>query len=100
MSDLQLNSMNISQLDAMNLDELREIARSIDITGYTRLKKYDLVMRLLRANAEEQGYSFGGGILEVVQDGIGFLRSDHLLPWTTGRLCEPESDPAIRPANR
>jgi len=80
MSDLQLNSMNISQLDAMNLDELREIARSIDITGYTRLKKYDLVMRLLRANAEEQGYSFGGGILEVVQDGIGFLRSDHLLP--------------------
>ena len=37
-------------------------------------------MRLLRANAEEQGYIFGGGILEIVQDGIGFLRSDHLLP--------------------
>ena len=81
MTDLQqLNSMTISQLDALNLDELREIARSIDITGYTRLKKYDLVMRLLRANAESQGYIFGGGILEIVQDGIGFLRSDHLLP--------------------
>ena len=50
------------------------------MTGYTRLKKYDLVMRLLRANAEQQGYIFGGGILEIVQDGIGFLRSDHLLP--------------------
>jgi transcription termination factor Rho len=37
-------------------------------------------MRLLRANAERQGYIFGGGILEIVQDGIGFLRSDHLLP--------------------
>ena len=80
MSNAQLNSMNIAQLDQLNLDELREIARSLDVSGYTRLKKYDLVMRLLRANAEEQGYSFGGGILEVVQDGIGFLRSDHLLP--------------------
>ncbi len=37
-------------------------------------------MRLLQANAEQQGFSFGGGILEVVADGIGFLRSDHLLP--------------------
>ena len=76
----QLLSMNMSQLEALNLDELREIARAMDITGYTRLKKYDLVMRLLRGNAEKQGYIFGGGILEVVQDGIGFLRSDHLLP--------------------
>ncbi len=37
-------------------------------------------MRLLRANAEQQGFIFGGGILEIVQDNIGFLRSDHLLP--------------------
>jgi transcription termination factor Rho len=37
-------------------------------------------MRLLRASAELQGFIFGGGILEIVQDGIGFLRSDHLLP--------------------
>ena len=76
----QILSMNMSQLEALNLDELREIARAMDITGYTRLKKYDLVMRLLRGNAEKQGYIFGGGILEIVQDGIGFLRSDHLLP--------------------
>ncbi len=37
-------------------------------------------MRLLRASAEAQGFIFGGGILEIVQDGIGFLRSEHLLP--------------------
>jgi len=72
--------MTISQLDALNLDELRELARASGITGYTRLKKFDLVMRLLRANAEQQGFIFGGGILEIVQDGIGFLRSDHFLP--------------------
>ncbi len=52
------------------------------ITGYTRLKKYDLVMRLLHASAESQGYIFGGGTLEIVQDGIGFLRSEYLLPAT------------------
>ena len=80
MTEQQVTSMTIAELDAMNLDELRDIARTLDITGYTRLKKYDLVMRLLRANAENQGYIFGGGILEVVQDGIGFLRSDLLLP--------------------
>ncbi len=79
-SSIPLEQLTIGQMEALNLDELREIARAANITGYTRLKKYDLVMRLLRANAEQQGFIFGGGILEIVQDNIGFLRSDHLLP--------------------
>ena len=82
MTSQELASMSISQLDELTLDELRELARSAEITGYTRLKKTDLIMRLLRANAEQQGYIFGGGILEIVQDGIGFLRNEHLLPGT------------------
>jgi len=73
-------SMTMAELEDCTLDELREIARSLVISGYTRLKKHDLIILLLRANAEKQGYIFGGGILEIVQDGIGFLRSDHLLP--------------------
>jgi len=87
-------SMNIAELEAMTLEELRDLAREMGMTleelrdlaremgvsGYSRLKKNDLIFRLLRANAEQQGYIFGGGILEIVQDGIGFLRSDHLLP--------------------
>lgn len=73
-------SMTMAGLEDCTLDELREIARSLDISGYTRLKKHDLIILLLRSNAEKQGYIFGGGILEIVQDGIGFLRSDHLLP--------------------
>lgn len=80
MTTLELATMSISQLEELTLDELRDLARTHEVTGYTRLKKYDLIMRLLRANAEQQGYIFGGGILEIVQDGIGFLRSDHLLP--------------------
>jgi len=73
-------SMNIAELEAMTLEELRDLAREMGVSGYSRLKKNDLIFRLLRANAEQQGYIFGGGILEIVQDGIGFLRSDHLLP--------------------
>jgi len=56
------------------------MARELDISGYSRLKKYDLMMRLLQAQAEGQGLLFGGGILDIVADGIGFLRSGDLLP--------------------
>ena len=62
------------------MDDLREMAKEQAISGYSRLNKIDLIMRLLRAKAEQQGYIFGGGVLEIVQDGMGFLRSDHLLP--------------------
>ncbi|NLD72079.1 MAG: transcription termination factor Rho [Chloroflexi bacterium] len=72
--------MNIVELETLTLSELREMARTRDISGYSRLKKQDLVFRLLRSQAEERGYIFGGGVLEIVQEGIGFLRSDHLLP--------------------
>jgi transcription termination factor Rho len=67
-------------LEHKTLEELREIARVKEISGYSRLKKDDLILRLLKAHAEEQGLIFGGGVLEIIQDGIGFLRSDHLLP--------------------
>ncbi|WP_333889612.1 transcription termination factor Rho, partial [Caldilinea sp.] len=79
-TSIPLDQWTIGQLEELTLDELRELARAANVTGYTRLKKYDLIMRLLRASAERAGYIFGGGILEIVQDNIGFLRSDHLLP--------------------
>ncbi len=73
--------MNIAELETKTLTELQDQARTMGVTGYTRLKKYDLIMRLLRENTEQQGLIFGGGTLEVVQDGIGFLRADkHMLP--------------------
>jgi transcription termination factor Rho len=68
--------MNITELESKTLVELQEIARSMGVTGYTRLKKNDLIMRLLKADTEAQGLIFGGGTLEVIQDGIGFLRAD------------------------
>ncbi len=68
--------MNIVELEQKTLEDLREIARQMGVSGYSRLKKTDLVFRLLQAHAEEQGYIFGGGVLDIIDDGIGFLRSE------------------------
>jgi len=72
--------VDFAELETKTLGELRELAKSMEISGYSRLKKEDLILRLLRAKAEQQGYSFGGGVLDIVEDGIGFLRADHYLP--------------------
>jgi transcription termination factor Rho len=72
--------MDISELQPKNLSELRVIAREWDIPAYSKLKKEDLIVRLLRANAEKNGLELRGGILEIVEDGIGFLRAEHYLP--------------------
>jgi transcription termination factor Rho len=68
--------VNIAELEQKKLDELRDMARHMEVSGYSRLKKTDLIFRLLQARAEEQGYIFGGGILDIIDDGIGFLRSE------------------------
>ncbi len=72
--------MNISELEGKNRDELLEMAKERGISSYTNLKKQDLVKRLLQANAEQQGYNFSGGILEIIGEGYGFLRQSSLLP--------------------
>ncbi|MGQ9493496.1 MAG: transcription termination factor Rho [Anaerolineae bacterium] len=77
---MEFVNVNIVELETKTLDELQELAKEFDITGYSRLKKSDLIFRLLRANAERQGYIFGGGVLEIMPDSIGFLRAPSLLP--------------------
>jgi transcription termination factor Rho len=71
---------DFEKLEAKSLTELRDLAKSLDVSGYSRLKKEDLILRLLRAKAEGQGYIFGGGVLDIVDENIGFLRSEHYLP--------------------
>jgi len=72
--------MNMAELEAKTLEDLRTVAREMEISGYSRLKKSDLILQILKHKAEAQGYIFGGGVLEIIQDGIGFLRSVDLLP--------------------
>jgi len=72
--------VNIVELESKNLSELQGTAKELGLTGTSRLKKQDLIFRLLRAKAEGLGHIFGGGVLETTSDGIGFLRSNNLLP--------------------
>jgi transcription termination factor Rho len=72
--------MNISELETKSREELLELAKEMGVTSYTNLKKQELIMRLLQAYAEQQGYVFCGGILEITSEGYGFLRQDSLLP--------------------
>ncbi len=73
-------NLNIGELEEKTLHDLRAIAKDYEIPSYSRLKKSELIKQILRAQAEKQGLIFGGGVLEIVQDGIGFLRSNDLLP--------------------
>lgn len=72
--------MNIAELELKTRDELQEMAKELGVTGYSGLKKQDLVLRLLQAQTEQQGFLFGGGVLEIVEDGFGFLRKERFLP--------------------
>jgi transcription termination factor Rho len=72
--------LSFGELDLKTLSDLRIVARDMGVSGYSRLKKYDLILGLLRGQAEQQGHNFGGGILDVVEDGIGFLRPEKYLP--------------------
>ena len=72
--------MDIAQLDKKNLGELRKIARNSEINGFSRLKKPDLILSLLRHEAEKRGHRLRGGVLDSVDDGINFLRAEKYLP--------------------
>jgi transcription termination factor Rho len=72
--------VNLAELEAKTRDELQEMARELGVHGVTTLRKQDLIMRLLQAQTEQQGNIFSGGILEIVDDGYGFLRQERYLP--------------------
>ncbi len=56
------------------------MARDLDVPNATRMKKEDLIVRIQQAEAEKQGLEVRGGILEIMNEGIGFLRSGHYQP--------------------
>jgi len=66
----------MGELESKNRDELEAIAKECGITGYTTLKKPDLVYRILQAEAQQQGNIFITGVLETISEGYGFLRQD------------------------
>ncbi|HEX9989755.1 MAG TPA: transcription termination factor Rho [Chloroflexia bacterium] len=72
--------MTLAELETRSLDDLQEMAKELDISGYSRLRKQDLAFRILQAQTEQQGNIFKRGILEIMEDGFGFLRLTSYLP--------------------
>jgi transcription termination factor Rho len=72
--------VNIAELETKTRDELQEMAKELGIAGVSTLRKQDLIFRLLQAQTEQQGNIFRGGVLEIVEDGFGFLRQERYLP--------------------
>jgi len=72
--------MNIAELETMTLNDLRTISRDFDIAGATRMKKEDLILQLMQADATRKGLELRGGVLDIMNEGMGFLRAEHYLP--------------------
>jgi len=67
--------MNLTELKQNTVAELLEIAASVKLEGMARSRKQDVIFAILKAHAKSGEDIFGGGVLEILQDGFGFLRS-------------------------
>jgi transcription termination factor Rho len=67
--------MNLTDLKKKNPTELIELAQSIGVESVARQRKQDMIFSILKAQSQKGEDIFGGGVLEILQDGFGFLRS-------------------------
>ncbi len=67
--------IKLSDLQKMTVTELHEIARREGLSDYTGLKKQDLIFKILKERIQKNGLMYGEGVLEILPDGFGFLRS-------------------------
>ena len=71
------NEMNLVELKNRNIKELLTIAKGLNIEGASSMRKQELIFALLQAQAEMSGLIYGEGVLEILPDGFGFLRSQN-----------------------
>jgi transcription termination factor Rho len=69
--------MKILELENEPLTKLRQIGKEFNVPNVNRLKKESLILHIRQAEAAQQGLEIRGGILEIMNEGIGFLRSEH-----------------------
>lgn len=72
--------MTIAELGAKTRDDLMELAKELGVSGYSAMKKQDLVVQVIKAQTEREGNIFAEGTLQTVEDGYGFLRGGSMLP--------------------
>lgn len=72
---LMTDSIPISELKEKTIDELTEAAKELKVDGASGMRKQDLIFAILQAQTEKTGHVFSEGVLEILPDGFGFLRS-------------------------
>lgn len=72
--------MNVTELEQKTMPELYKIARELEISGYSRLRKKELIFEILKVQTEKDGLLFAQGVLEILPDGYGFLRPFAYVP--------------------
>ena len=83
--------MNPTELKNKNIKELVALAASLKIEGYSSLRKQELIFAILKSQADDDGKLRGSGVLDVLQDGFGFLRAPdyNYLPGTDDIYVSP-----------
>ncbi|MFP4013155.1 MAG: transcription termination factor Rho [Chitinispirillaceae bacterium] len=67
--------MNVAELKSMSMTELNDLAESHNVGEHRNLRRQELIFRILQAQAAQNGQMFAEGVLEIMPDGFGFLRS-------------------------
>jgi len=67
--------MNITELKAKTISELSQLGTELAVPGIAGMKKQELIFKVLEAQAQRDGFIFANGVLEILPDGFGFLRS-------------------------
>lgn len=73
--EIKRGEMHITELQKMTIKELQDTAKREDIKEYTGLKKQDLIFKILKERVNQNGLMYGEGVVEVLPEGFGFLRS-------------------------
>jgi transcription termination factor Rho len=73
--EIKRGEMHITELQKMTIKELQETAKREGIKEYTGLKKQDLIFKILKERVNQNGLMYGEGVVEVLPEGFGFLRS-------------------------
>lgn len=69
------DASNMEVLKSKKVVDLIEIAKALKLTGYSDLKKQELILKIFEAQTQKDGLAFAAGVLETLPDGYGFLRS-------------------------
>jgi len=79
----------IAELEGKSLDELQDLAKELNVQNFRRYRKQELIMKILQAQTEQSGLMFRSGILEIMQEGYGFLRTSGYLPGSEDIYVSP-----------